>query len=139
MEDDEEEEKREEVKECVTIAKIREKLSETPEGALDLIKEAIQRTIDGAKKEPVAKPVKCTNEHTMHLMTQPKPREASNGDFLMGEQISCKVCSQPINVYEGFYSCMDVCDFDVHPKCYGGQAYQEKEMTCPYNHAISKR
>lgn len=35
---------------------------------------------------------------------------------------------------------MDVCDFDVHPRCYGGkEAYVEEDNICPYSHKMSKR
>ena len=74
-------------------------------------------------------------DHTTH----PKPRESSDGDFNMGEDISCKVCSGKIIIAEGYFTCMDICDFDVHKNCYGGKTYEELDLNCPYNHPMPKR
>ena len=45
---------------------------------------------------------------------------AHGDDFLLGESISCYSCGQRINIAEGYYTCHDICDFDLHPACYGG-------------------
>ena len=54
------------------------------------------------------------------MLDRPKPREMANGDFSMGDNISCKVCGESIDCYQNYYTCLDVCDFDVHVECYGG-------------------
>ena len=59
----------------------------------------------------------CTNNHPLTLMRNAKPREAEDGDFKMGEDISCSQCFAKIKIELGYYSCQDVCDFDVHQTC----------------------
>ena len=60
------------------------------------------------------KPEKCSNQHTMHLVYNPKMREKAGGDFDSGEEIKCKFCKENIVISDGYFTCMDVCDFDVH-------------------------
>ena len=73
------------------------------------------------EKVQVQKPSKCDSGHTMHSMSSTKPRMGPNEDFLMGEDISCKACREKIVIADGYYSCYDICDFDVHSHCYGGE------------------
>ena len=95
-------------------------------------------------------PSSCPKRHDLSLIDRPKPREASNGDFIMGDNIDCRVCGVAINVYQNYYTCLDVCDFDVHEGCYGGSSqrqvevedapqYIEANMICPNNHSLDKR
>lgn len=58
---------------------------------------------------------------------------------MMGEDITCKVCKLAIEISEGYFTCMDICDFDVHKQCYGGKQYKETDLACPYGHAMPKR
>ena len=70
----------------------------------------------------------------------PKPRIEGDEDFNMGENISCNICSTKIIIAEGYYTCLDMCDYDVCKKCFEGkEEYQENEMKCPYDHPVKKR
>ena len=44
----------------------------------------------------------------------------SNGnDFFMGKNLRCDACGDPIeNLSAGYYTCEDMCNFDVHLECY---------------------
>ena len=86
-----------------------------------------------------AKPEKCDKGHSMSHTTLAKPRECSDGDFNMGEDITCKVCKGPIVLSEGYFTCMDACDFDLHKQCYGGAQFEEQDLNCPYGHPMLKR
>ena len=65
-------------------------------------------------------PSSCPKRHDLSMIDRPKPREQANGDFSMGENLTCNVCGESIDCYQNYYTCLDVCDFDVHVGCYGG-------------------
>lgn len=106
------------------------------------------------EEQQKVKPSECINSHPLTLMHNAKPREVEDGDFKMGEDISCSQCSAKINIEQGYYSCQDVCDFDVHQTCCAlDDQLQENtfehpdvsipcpdvDMKCPWDHDLEKR
>ena len=59
----------------------------------------------------------CINGHPLKPIYHAKPREVNNAEFSMGEDIACKVCNDKIVLEKGYFSCMDLCDFDAHLEC----------------------
>jgi len=88
----------------------------------------------------VEKPTKCESGHSLNLVFQAKPREVKDGNFASGEDIVCNVCFQKIVLDEGYFTCMDVCDYDVHKSCCGGITGDEDlDLVCKKRHKLVKR
>ena len=67
------------------------------------------------------RPEKCEKGHSLNPTTQAKCRECDDGEFKIGGEINCNLCKQKIIIEEGYYTCMDACDFAVHKQCFGGK------------------
>ena len=115
---DDEEEEEIKIDEPAVISRLRqaaERLSPDDLSTLnDTFKELIQKKMAEREAQAPKKPEKCDKGHSMNQTTNAKPRECSNGDFNMGEDINCQVCKLKITLSEGYFTCMDACDFDVH-------------------------
>lgn len=74
-------------------------------------------------------------------MFEAKPRaSATDGDFTLGENLFCNLCKESITIADGYYTCLDVCDYDVHRGCFGGMTeYSEQEIWCSQKHSLLKR
>ena len=73
-------------------------------------------------------------------MFQAKHREVEDGNFASGEKIVCNVCYKKIVLDEGYFTCMDVCDYDVHKDCCGVITGEEDlDLVCKKLHKLVKR
>ena len=60
----------------------------------------------------------CRFKHPLKFFTTTKLR-STGSDFFEGVNIRCEMCNQTINIANGYMTCEDMCDFDVHTHCYG--------------------
>ena len=65
-----------------------------------------------------AKKVKvCPNDHPLKNFTTPKLRQKGD-DFVEGINVHCDVCKSGITISDGYMTCEDACDFDIHSYCF---------------------